>query len=285
MGKKLNLDEKFVISEYTKGKSSLVISKEMGVSKPTILKILKKNNVTKKRDRCSKLDIKSENGIYYIVRTCPSCNKEIKTKSKDRVIACRNHINKIKGDIICKSCSLKLQQGEGNPFYGKSHTKKTKKQISNSRKGKATGNNNSMSNHKYREKARINRLESINENPTNFNNRSKNEIKIYKKIKKKYKNTIHSLVIKPYICDIFIPELNLIIEYNGDYWHCNPVKYNHDYHHKLKNMLAEDIWNYDKTKIDLIINNGYNLEIIWETDYNRDPKLIYKIISKYVKKN
>jgi G:T-mismatch repair DNA endonuclease (very short patch repair protein) len=50
-------------------------------------------------------------------------------------------------------------------------------------------------------------------------------------------------------------------------------------------MLAEDIWDYDKKKIDLIKNNGYNLEVVWENDYNKDPKLIYKIIKKYVKKN
>jgi len=50
-------------------------------------------------------------------------------------------------------------------------------------------------------------------------------------------------------------------------------------------MSAEEIWNYDKKKIDLIKSNGYNLEVIWETEYNKNPKLINKIIKKYVKKN
>lgn len=48
-------------------------------------------------------------------------------------------------------------------------------------------------------------------------------------------------------------------------------------------MLAKEIWDYDSKKIDLIKNNGYNLEVIWETDFKNDDKLIYKIIEKYVK--
>lgn len=285
MGNKIYLDEKFVIGEYLKGKSSLKLSDELKVSKPVILKILKKNNVTRKRDRCQSLNIKNDGKTFFITRKCPSCKKDIKTESKDKTICCRNYFNKLNGSGICKPCSLKSQIGEGNPFYGKKHSVKSKTKISKSRKGKGLGDDNSMSNPIWRKKSSENRLESISENPNIFSSRSKTEIKIYKKIKKKYKNTTHSLVIKPYVCDIFIPELNLIIEYNGDYWHCNPKKYEPKYYHKLKNMLAEDIWNYDKSKIDLITNIGYNLETIWETDYNKDPKLIYKIISKYVKKN
>lgn len=285
MGNKINLNEKKVLKEYLNGKSSLVLSSEFGVSKPVILKILKKHNVTRKRDRCDSLDIKQDGKFYTVERLCSNCNQIILTKSKDKVIACRNHFNKLNKNNPCKKCSLELQIGEGNPFYGKKHSSKTKKQISKSRKGKATGENNSMAKKENRERAAKNRLLTIKETPTKFSSRSKNEIKIYNNIKKKYKNATHSLVIMPYICDIFIPELNLIIEYNGDYWHCNPFKYEPKYYHKIKNMLAEDIWDYDKKKIDLIKNNGYNLEIVWENDYNKDPKLIYKIIKKYVKKN
>lgn len=285
MGRKLNIDEKYVVDEYLKGKSSLMLEKEMGVSKPTILNILNKHNIVRKRDRCDSLNIEKRGDYFYINRICPICNKTIETKSKERTIACRNYFNKIKENRSCKKCSLDLQIGEGNPFYGKTHSKKTKKQISKSRKGKGSGENNAMANPEVRKKAEEKRLLSIKENPTKFSSRSKNEIKIYNNIKKKYKNATHSLVITPYICDIFIPELNLIIEYNGDYWHCNPLKYKPKYHHKIKKMLAEDIWNYDKKKIDLIKNSGYNLEIVWETDFNKDPKLIYKIIKKYVKKN
>lgn len=152
MGGKINLNEKKVLKEYLNGKSSLVLSSEFGVSKPVILKILKKHNVTRKRDRCSNLKINESNGYYVVERICPNCKKTILTKSKDKVIACRNHFNKLNKNNPCKKCSLELQIGNGNPFYGKKHSSKTKKQISKSRKGKGVGENNPMSDPEHREK-------------------------------------------------------------------------------------------------------------------------------------
>ncbi|MFW6130054.1 MAG: hypothetical protein ACOC56_02645, partial [Atribacterota bacterium] len=33
-----------------------------------------------------------------------------------------------------------------------------------------------------------------------------------------------------------------IIEFHGDYWHCNPALYEVNYQHKIKNMAAKEIW-------------------------------------------
>jgi hypothetical protein len=175
--------------------------------------------------------------------------------------------------------------GAGNPFYVKIHNKKTKNQISKSRKGKGVGNDNAMSNPEHRVKVRNKFLERIKTNPIKHKNRSKNEIIIYNEIKKKFKNAKYSFVVKPYICDIFIPDLNLIIEYYGDYWHCNPNKYDQDYYHKIKKKTAKEIWERDNIKIDLVKKNGYTLEVLWEYDFNQNPKIINEIIKKYVKKN
>ena len=46
---------------------------------------------------------------------------------------------------------------------------------------------------------------------------------------------------------------------------------------------AKEIWEYDAEKIDLIRNNDYNLEVIWESELKNDNKLINKIIENYVK--
>jgi peptidoglycan hydrolase CwlO-like protein len=48
---------------------------------------------------------------------------------------------------------------------------------------------------------------------------------------------------------------------------------------------AKEIWERDNIKIDLIKKNGYTLEVLWEYDYNQNPKIINEIIKKYVKKN
>lgn len=59
-----------------------------------------------------------------------------------------------------------------------------------------------------------------------------------------------------------------IIEFNGDYWHCNPKMYNENYFHKYLQMLASEIWKNEKIKIDSITNIGYKVLTIWEYDYN-----------------
>ena len=301
MANKITIDKSRILKEYLSGKSSLVLSVEFGVSKPTILKILKEHNVTRKRDRCSSLKITESDGSYVVERICPTCKKTILTKSKDKVIACRNHFNKLNKNNSCKKCSLELQIGEGNPFYGKKHSSKTKKQISKSRKGKGMGESNSMSNAEYREKAtkmikqkwkngemeharkimsdkmketrRLGKIKSVV--------RSKKEKELLLEIKKIGYEVKHSLRVDTKICDIYIPKLNLVIEYNGDYWHCNPKKYSEDYFNQVKSKTAKELWEYDKNKVDLIIKNGYNLEIIWESDLKEDPHLINKILKKY----
>jgi G:T-mismatch repair DNA endonuclease (very short patch repair protein) len=301
MGNKLTIDKNRVLKEYLRGKSSLILSKEFGVSKPTILKILKEYNVTRKRDRCTSLKITESDGSYVVERICPTCKKTILTKSKDKVIACRNHFNKVKENSRCKKCSLELQIGEGNPFYGKKHSKKTKNQISKSREGKGMGESNGMSNDEHREKSakmirqkwkngemehvrkimsdkmketrRLGKIKSVV--------RSKKEKEILLEIKKLGYEVKHSLRVDTKICDIYLPKYNLIIEYNGDYWHCNPKKYGEDYFNQVKGKTAKELWEYDKNKVDLIIKRGYNLEIIWESDLKDDPDLINKILKKY----
>jgi G:T-mismatch repair DNA endonuclease (very short patch repair protein) len=83
------------------------------------------------------------------------------------------------------------------------------------------------------------------------------------------------------IFDIFIPTINLLIEYNGDYWHCNPNKYLSDYFNHKKNKTAKEIWEYDLNKLYLAKNNGYNCLVIWESDYKKNKNIILKLIKDY----
>jgi hypothetical protein len=72
-----------------------------------------------------------------------------------------------------------------------------------------------------------------------------------------------------------------LVEYNGDYWHCNPKKYSEDYFHSKKNKTAKEIWEYDKNKLDLANQRGYNYLIIWESDYKLNPNIINVYLDKY----
>ena len=63
-----------------------------------------------------------------------------------------------------------------------------------------------------------------------------------------------------------------IIEFYGNYWHCNPKKYNGNYFHKYLQMFAYEIWEKDKIRINSIEKEGYKVLIIWENDYNKNKK-------------
>ena len=61
-----------------------------------------------------------------------------------------------------------------------------------------------------------------------------------------------------------------IIEFQGDYWHCNPEKYSADYVHKTYGITAQEVWNKDKIKLECARNHGYEVLYIWELDYRKD---------------
>lgn len=70
-----------------------------------------------------------------------------------------------------------------------------------------------------------------------------------------------------------------IIEFNGDYWHCNPSLYSKDYINKRIGKTAEEIWEYDKVKKDCAEKYGYKLLTIWESDFlNDENETIQKCI-------
>jgi len=74
--------------------------------------------------------------------------------------------------------------------------------------------------------------------------------------------------------DIFIPSINKVIECNGDYWHCNPSKCKSDYYNKLIHLTAQEIWDRDTKKIELLKKHGYEVDVIWENSNKQFKHLI-----------
>lgn len=63
-----------------------------------------------------------------------------------------------------------------------------------------------------------------------------------------------------------------IIEFNGDYWHCNPQIYNKNFIHKTMKISAYEIWKKDEMKIGIAKKHGYDVLVVWESEYlvNKD---------------
>jgi hypothetical protein len=60
-----------------------------------------------------------------------------------------------------------------------------------------------------------------------------------------------------------------IIEFHGDMYHGNPKKYKaDDYPHPFrKNITAQEMWDKDKRKIDVAIEEGFEVMVIWDSEY------------------
>lgn len=69
---------------------------------------------------------------------------------------------------------------------------------------------------------------------------------------------------------------NKIIEFNGDYWHCNPDLFDEDFYNTRKRMTAKQIWESDKYKKSVAEQYGYKVLYIWELEYNECPEAAIK---------
>lgn len=82
-----------------------------------------------------------------------------------------------------------------------------------------------------------------------------------------------------HFCDVYIPSKNIIIEFQGDYWHGNPLKYSDgelsEYQRKKMNK--------DKELREYCSENGINLIEIWESDYDKDSSGVKTLLEEQLK--
>jgi len=85
-----------------------------------------------------------------------------------------------------------------------------------------------------------------------------------------------------YFADILMLEKRKIIEYNGDYWHCNPNKYMPDYFNKKIKKYAKDIWENDSYRRKSLESLGYSILCIWESDFINSREFVEYHIKQFV---
>lgn len=71
-------------------------------------------------------------------------------------------------------------------------------------------------------------------------------------------------LIPPYELDIYVPEKNIAIEYNGLYWHSEEAGKDRNYHYNKWLACKEQ---------------GIQLIQIWEDDYKRNPELVKNMLA------
>ena len=88
----------------------------------------------------------------------------------------------------------------------------------------------------------------------------------------KYQQFFYAKDIKAFY-DFYIPEHNLIIEVDGDFWHCNPTKFPEVIYETQKRNLIKD-----KIKSQWALDNGYKLLRFWENDINNNIKQVKQML-------
>ena len=85
----------------------------------------------------------------------------------------------------------------------------------------------------------------------------------------------------PCFYDIADSNIMKIIEYNGDYWHCNPIVYNESFLHTHSGLTAKEIWKKDYLKIQAAVDRGFNVRVVWESDFIKSPDIVVKEIIEW----
>lgn len=93
-------------------------------------------------------------------------------------------------------------------------------------------------------------------------------------------NFTHSYYVESIkkIYDFYLPDHNILIEVDGDFWHCNPKKFNEPVCKSQEINLIND-----EFKNKWAQENGYKLLRFWEDDINNNIKLVKQILLENIK--
>lgn len=234
--------------------------------------------------------VREDGGRWYGVKNC-NCGEEVNQTSNDKAILLRN----MRRTHLCRSCA---NSGKNNGFFGKKHTETTKAQVSKARTGKAMGKENSMAKAEHRQKVSdqlrkkyasgdLNFLKEIQRKTAIANQAngklvtapvSKEEKQLKAALEAKGLKVESQFRIGSLKYDLLIVDKKTIIEFNGDYWHCNPKQYVADYLNKKKGMYAHEIWAHDEIKRMTAESEGYRVITIWDSEYKKNKNSINELI-------
>jgi G:T-mismatch repair DNA endonuclease (very short patch repair protein) len=89
-------------------------------------------------------------------------------------------------------------------------------------------------------------------------------------------------LLKGKLFDFRLSNTNILIEVNGDYWHCNPIKYKIDEVVRFPGREEKvfNIWEKDRKKKELAEKEGFNVIYIWEDEIKKSTNLYELVYNK-----
>jgi G:T-mismatch repair DNA endonuclease (very short patch repair protein) len=88
-----------------------------------------------------------------------------------------------------------------------------------------------------------------------------------------YDGFVSEEMFKGFIPDEINHGLRIVVEYYGDIYHCNPMRYKdpNQYVAAIRRTVGEQ-WKRDRRRLGVFYRYGYSVVIVWEKDFHRDPK-------------
>lgn len=250
---------------------------------------------------------------YHLNRKCNKCGKLIADKSKSGMCGecyrkyglCgennpfygKTHSNEVKNMLSVK-CSIGSKKKWEDPSYRK-NVLNAVTGLKRTDEFKETQRRNTIKQMKNKEQRDIRSIilkkrwdnGELTPHKMVFSSRSKEQKKFFSLLSKyfdidenksiKYKNDENKIrYIYP---DAYIEKLNLIIEFNGSFWHADKRRFkeNDIVHH---NHTAKEIWERDEKRKNILINEGYKYFEVWSDDMKKysDKNLFIQKIVKII---
>lgn len=92
-----------------------------------------------------------------------------------------------------------------------------------------------------------------------------------------------SIVVGRYLADILNEDKKIIVEVNGDLWHCNPKLWKATDIHPNKKITAQEIWDKDDARKKYLEALGYTVLVLWEDDIIKGKEKFIKEFFESIK--
>lgn len=90
------------------------------------------------------------------------------------------------------------------------------------------------------------------------------------------KFTEQTLICDKFVVDVFIPEKNVVIQWDGDYWHGHPSTLKNGKPNELQRKNIEK----DKRVNKQLIENGFKVLRIWQKDLVNNPNYVIEKVKE-----
>lgn len=87
---------------------------------------------------------------------------------------------------------------------------------------------------------------------------------------------------KAHFLDFYFKSKNKVIEFFGDYWHMNPKIYSENDINRTTKFSAKEHWVGDSDRITFLTSCGFDVKIVWESEYRQNPKGVIEECIRYL---